>query len=109
MDEADSQLLAKLLLGSGNVNQLNPALMVQALAEGERSASDRMKGPVQQGSTLGEIPIPQMHQGKLFNLGGRQWDDGRAQSLDFYLQPKMSPQGLPSGINSAGLLFRKTW
>lgn len=110
MDEADPQLLAKLLLsGVGSQPQINPALMGQALAEGERSAADRMKGPMRQGSTLGDIPIPQMHQGARMNLGGRQWTDGSAQSLDFYLQPRMSPQGMPSGINSAGLLFRKTW
>lgn len=51
--------------------------------------------------------IPQMHAGKLFNLDGRQWRDGREQSLDFYLQPSMSPKGI--GLNGFGLLYRKTY
>lgn len=60
----------------------------------------------------GFLPLPEvpaMHQGKLFNIDGRQWSDGRSQSLDFYLQPSLNLKHGSTGLNGFGLLYRKTY
>lgn len=76
------------------------------IREGEWGAANKRMQP-QAGPALPEIPP--MHQGKMLNLDGRQWSDGRAQSLDFYLQPSMNLKQGKVGINGAGLIYRKTW
>lgn len=53
--------------------------------------------------------IPEMHQGQLFNLGGRQWSDGRAQSVDLSLQPIVNRQNGTVGLGGAHLIYRRTW
>jgi hypothetical protein len=80
-----------------------PSRGALSIAEGDLKASERMKE--QPAAPLPEIPW--LHDGKLFNLDGRQWSDGRAQSLDFYLQPSLSKKGI--GIQGGGILYRKTY
>jgi hypothetical protein len=89
------------------INALRNKSTPMGLAEGEWSASNRTSAQAPRWSELNEIPIPNMHQGKMLNLNSRAHSDGAAQSLDLYLQPSISKQGI--GLNGGGLLFRKTW
>lgn len=77
------------------------------LSEGEWNASKKRLEPGDPMASLGNIPVPQMHNGKMLNLMNRVKSDGAAQSLDFYLQPSISPKGV--GLQGGGLLYRKTY
>jgi hypothetical protein len=99
----DPKTLA-LLMRSGQF----PGLL--GLREGEWNASK--KKPEERMNVEGllatpEMSIPDMHKGKMLNLMNRGWSDGRAHSLDAYIQPSISPKGI--GLNGAGLLYRRVW
>ena len=87
--------------------ELKRMMLARALfgiAEGDQRGIEAMRSQ-QVSPSFPEIPS--MHQGKMFNIDGRQKTGGRAQSLDFYLQPSISPKGI--GLNGAGIIFRKAY
>jgi hypothetical protein len=77
---------------------------ILSLVEGERNAIDKL---LNQKASPSLPEIPWLHEGKLFNLDSRNWTGGRAQSLDFYLQPSLSRKGV--GIEGGGILLRKSY
>lgn len=104
----DSLELAKLAQLFPGLLPRQPSTGLLGLTEGEWNASKKRLEPGDPMASLGNIPVPMMHNGKMFNLMNRARSDGAAQSLDFYLQPSISPKG-GIGLHGGGLLYRKTY
>lgn len=100
-----SDMAKDIFLSTLGVAAQGPEML--GLREGEWNAKDKSTTNAPRWAELNDIPIPNMHQGKMLNLSSRAHSDGSAQSLDLYLQPSISPKGI--GLNGGGLLFRKTW
>lgn len=89
----------EMLFGRSDANR-------RAAVEAIAKAMTTDQRPAQSG--LLPLPeIPPMHAGKLFNMFSESRPDGRAQSLDFYLKPQRTPNGL--GIDGAGMVYRRMW
>lgn len=80
----------------------------RAAVEAIAKAMTTAERPTQPG-VLPLPEIPEIHQGKLFNLGGGQRPDGSAHSLDLSLQPFFNRSAGQVGLGGAHLIFRKTW